>query len=87
MTSAYLIEYAIDGEASVDLMDGDRAAGFLARGIEHAYYSGTGFDVTRMFRYDDGDDYLHYPYEVWPVGGPSAAAPEFTFTVTIDGRA
>ena len=35
----------------------------------------------------DADDYLHYPYEVWPVDGPSAANPEFTFTVTIDGRA
>lgn len=104
MTSAYLIEYAIDGEESVDLADAGHAARFLAASIEHAHYSGTGFEVTRMFRYDggtliplhlacpgsgyaDADGYLHYPYEVWPSGGPSAPAPEFTFTVTIDGRA
>lgn len=32
----------------------------------------------------DDNDYLHYPYEVWPVDG--AATAELTFTVTIDGR-
>jgi hypothetical protein len=104
MTTAYLIEYAIDGETSVDLTDADHAARFLSSSIEHAHYSNVGFDMIRMFRYDDGaliplhlarpesgyadaDDYLHYPYEVWPVDGPTAATPEFTFTVTIDGRA
>lgn len=104
MTAEYLIEYAIDGEPSIDLMDGDEAARFLAKSIQHAHHSDIPFDVIRIFRYDDGaliplrlarseghhedaDDYRHYPYGVWPVDGPSAATPEFTFTVTIDGRA
>ena len=102
MPAAYLIEYAIDGETTADLMDADEAARFLAKSLEHAHYSDIPFDLLHMFRYDDGalipltlawpegyyhdeDDYIHYPYEVCRAEGPTA--PEFTFTVTIDGRA
>lgn len=34
----------------------------------------------------DENDYLHYPYEVYPATCQTTG-PEFTFTVTIDGRA
>jgi len=104
MATAYLIETCdpLDpGTASVGALTSDELAAFLSRNIEHEHYSGDGYAVTRLFRYDDGrltplsvhrvrdhadsGDYLYWGYEV-RADSPTAPA-ETAFTVCIDGRA
>lgn len=76
MTTAYLIEFShfTDDDATVRLVDADTLAVWLARNFEHAYYSGDGYDVTRLFRYADG---TLTPLDVWPPAAPERDADDY----------
>ncbi|MBI1759329.1 MAG: hypothetical protein HYR62_08910 [Actinobacteria bacterium] len=80
---------------------GEQFGAFLGGCIEHAHYSGDGYAVARLFRYEggvftrlvvrrlgsdrDGEDYLYWRYEVR--SGDTPDGDVVAFTVRIDGRA
>jgi hypothetical protein len=57
MTPAvYLIEYSyyLDGQTTVSLLTADELTAWLRKNVESHHYASDGYDVNRLFRYQDG---------------------------------